>query len=49
MRDVDDVRVHLVDGHGHVGQGPRPPGLEVIHEVVDDRKEVRLEQVKEAL
>lgn len=49
VRDVDDVGVHLADGHGHVRQGPRPPRLEVVHEVIDDREEVGLEQVQEAL
>ena len=49
MRDVHDVGVELLDGLRDVGQRPGAPGLHVVQEVVQDRVEVRLQQVEEGL
>ena len=49
VRDVHDVGVEFGDGLRDLTEGPRPPGLHVVQQVVDQGREVRLEQVKERL
>ena len=49
MRNVNDVGVEFGDGLGDLAEGPRPPGLDVVQQVVDQGREVRLEQVQERL
>ena len=49
MRDVHDVGVELGDGLRDLTEGPRPPRLHVVQQVVDQGREVRFEKVEERL
>ena len=49
VRNVHDVGVELGDGLGDLTEGPRPPGLHVVQQVVDQGRKVRLEKVEERL
>ena len=49
VRDVHDVWVEFGDGLRDLAEGPRPTGLHVVKQVVDQRREVRLQQVQERL
>ena len=49
MCNVHDVGVEFGDGLRDLAEGPRPPRLDVVEKVVDQGREVRLEQVEERL
>ena len=47
--NVHNVGVEFGDGLGDLAEGPRAPGLHVVEQIVEQRREVRLEQVEERL
>ena len=47
--DVHDVGGELGDGLGDLALRPRPPRLDVVQQVVDQGREVRLQQVEQRL
>ena len=49
MSNVHDVGVEFGDGLGDLAEGPRAPGLHVVQQVVEQRREIRLEQVEQRL